>query len=179
MSSSYNFSVITASGEILIENAPLDKKIVDEIICNKLFYSKNPRVRMLSTEAYVYPIFANDGSLNGYIIIELPKNYELGVLISYLLDKLFEAKLNQLINSKKYNKSEYEKYNLTNKEQKVIELISEGKTDDEIALLCYCTKSTIRKNISSIFLKIGLRRRVDLVRFYYENIYFYSDRFVQ
>ncbi|MGT2667124.1 response regulator [Streptococcus rifensis] len=53
---------------------------------------------------------------------------------------------------------------LSNQEQKVLELIAEGKTSKEIAARLFLSDGTIRNYTSSIFNKLGVSNRVEAIK---------------
>lgn len=64
---------------------------------------------------------------------------------------------------------DYAKYDISEREQTVIELIAEGLSNREIAQKLYLSEGTVRNYISIILEKLGLRDRTQLAVFYYKN----------
>ena len=62
------------------------------------------------------------------------------------------------------NNKEY--VNLTNRELKVLELVSYGYSNKKIADKLYVSTHTIKAHVSSLFSKIGAKNRVDATRIY-------------
>ncbi|SDS87102.1 regulatory protein, luxR family [Mucilaginibacter mallensis] len=56
--------------------------------------------------------------------------------------------------------------NLTNKEQHILQLIIEGKSNKEIAALNYVEVSTIKTHINNIYAKLGLNNRKEAITQY-------------
>ena len=52
---------------------------------------------------------------------------------------------------------------MTGREQKVLTLVIEGKTNKEIAKIIGASDFTVREHVSSILHKIGVRSRVELL----------------
>jgi DNA-binding NarL/FixJ family response regulator len=68
------------------------------------------------------------------------------------------------------DKIDINKYKITEKELKIIELISEGFSNKEIGNKLYISEGTVRNSISIILEKISLRDRTQLAIFYYKNM---------
>ena len=64
---------------------------------------------------------------------------------------------------------DYKKYNLSERENSIIELIAEGLSNKEIADRLYLGEGTVRNYLSVIIEKLGLRDRTQLAVFYYNN----------
>lgn len=64
----------------------------------------------------------------------------------------------------------YEKYDLTQKEQEVIVLVADGLSNKEIAERMYLGEGTVRNMVSTILSKLELRDRTQLACFYYQEI---------
>jgi len=58
---------------------------------------------------------------------------------------------------------------LTAKELRVLELISKGKSNKEIASLNYTEISTVKTHINNIFFKLGVKNRKDAVKIYQKS----------
>lgn len=69
------------------------------------------------------------------------------------------------------NKEEfdYSQYDISEKEQEIIELVAEGLSNREIAGQLFLSEGTVRNYISVILEKLGLRDRTQLAVFYYKN----------
>ncbi len=65
---------------------------------------------------------------------------------------------------------DYEGYDISEKEQAIIELVAEGLSNREIAGKLYLSEGTVRNYISTILEKLGLRDRTQLAVFYYKNM---------
>lgn len=70
-----------------------------------------------------------------------------------------------------YNKGEvnYDLYDISEKEQIIIELVAEGLSNREIAGKRFLSEGTVRNYISTILEKLNLRDRTQLAVFYYKN----------
>lgn len=63
----------------------------------------------------------------------------------------------------------YESYGITEKEYEVIQLVSEGFSNKEIAQKLFLSEGTVRNYLSTILEKLGLRDRTQLAIFYLKN----------
>ena len=71
------------------------------------------------------------------------------------------------------NRSEsfrWEDYDITPKEQEIVELVAEGLSNKEIAQKMVLGEGTVRNMISSVLSKLDLRDRTQLACFYYQRI---------
>lgn len=64
---------------------------------------------------------------------------------------------------------DYSKYDINEKEQKIIELVAAGLSNKEIAEKLCLSEGTVRNYISLILEKLCLRDRTQLAVFYYKN----------
>lgn len=65
---------------------------------------------------------------------------------------------------------DYRQYEITEKEQSIIELVAEGLSNKEIAGRLFLSEGTVRNYISIVLEKLGLRDRTQLAVFYYKNL---------
>lgn len=65
---------------------------------------------------------------------------------------------------------DYEKYDISEKEQEIIEQVALGKSNREIAEELFLSEGTVRNYISSVLDKLSLRDRTQLAIFYYQNV---------
>ncbi|MBO5071183.1 MAG: response regulator transcription factor [Roseburia sp.] len=65
---------------------------------------------------------------------------------------------------------DYTQYDISKKEQNIIELVAEGLSNKEIAEKLYLGEGTVRNYISVVLEKLGLRDRTQLAVFYYKNL---------
>lgn len=61
-------------------------------------------------------------------------------------------------------------YDITPKEQQVVELVADGLSNKEIAAKLFLGEGTVRNMISSVLSKLDLRDRTQLACFYYQRI---------
>lgn len=64
---------------------------------------------------------------------------------------------------------DYKKYDLSERERKLISLVAEGLNNREIAEKLYLSEGTVRNYLSSILEKLELRDRTQLAVFYYRG----------
>lgn len=64
---------------------------------------------------------------------------------------------------------DYRQYDISEKEQRIIELVAEGLSNREIAGNMYLSEGTVRNYISMILEKLNLRDRTQLAVFYYQG----------
>ncbi len=83
-----------------------------------------------------------------------------GAEITTRLPKLFEPQ----------KSFDYEKYQITDREFSVIELVADGRSNREISEILYLGEGTVRNYLSSILEKLALRDRTQLAIFYYQHL---------
>ncbi len=78
------------------------------------------------------------------------------------------GKLPVLMQSKE--EFDYSRYDISEKEQGIIELVADGFSNKEIAEKLFLSEGTVRNYISSVLEKLALRDRTQLAVFYYKNM---------
>ncbi len=76
-------------------------------------------------------------------------------------------KLPELMHKK--SRFDYAAYDISEKEQEIIEEVAAGYSNKEIAARLYLGEGTVRNYISAILEKLSLRDRTQLAIFYYKN----------
>ena|SRR3984885_10376474 len=91
----------------------------------------------------------------------------------YIAGIAFVALATGIILTNRYHKNKAETTSgerkpeaLTNKEMRVLELISAGRSNKEIAALNYVEMSTIKTHINNIYFKLGVKNRKDAMKAY-------------
>ncbi len=64
---------------------------------------------------------------------------------------------------------DYNRYNITGKEQEIIEEVALGLSNKEIAEKLFLSEGTVRNYVSAILEKLDLRDRTQLAVFYYRK----------
>ncbi|MBO5372772.1 MAG: response regulator transcription factor [Lachnospiraceae bacterium] len=64
---------------------------------------------------------------------------------------------------------DYSTYDISEKEQEIIEEVAQGLSNKEIAEKLFLSEGTVRNYVSVILEKLGLRDRTQLAVFYYKN----------
>ncbi len=82
-------------------------------------------------------------------------------------DKII-SKLPELMQSK--SEFDYEKHDISEREREIIELVSEGLSNKEIASQMYLSEGTVRNYLSGILEKLNLRDRTQLAIYYFNNM---------
>ena len=152
---------------IFVEINQENKKDV-EFICQNRKSKDNTRVMVLDTTCneHLFVKFVKQG-IDGYITNVCNKE-EFEFMISNILagKKYYEPSLMELaINSKScinHNK-------LTKREKEVMEKVAIGLNNKEVAENLCITEYTVKKHISSIFSKLDLRSRQDIIIYVKDN----------
>lgn len=78
-------------------------------------------------------------------------------------------KIPELMNSKGED-FDYSAYDISEKEQVIIEQVAQGRSNKEIAEELYLSEGTVRNYISTVLDKLSLRDRTQLAVFYYQKV---------
>ncbi len=78
------------------------------------------------------------------------------------------SRLPELLNRKEH--FDYAEFDITPKEQELIELVAEGLSNKEIAGKMFLSEGTVRNMMSQVLSKLDLRDRTQLACFYYQKI---------
>lgn len=137
--------------------------------------SKYPNVKILFLTTFAddeYIIKALKIGVKGYIlkqnfesIIPAIKAVNVGQTV---FGEDIIAKIPDLFN--KNNNFDLSKYDITDRENEIIQLICDGLSNKEIGSSLYISEGTVRNSISSILEKLSLRDRTQIAIFYYKNI---------
>lgn len=65
---------------------------------------------------------------------------------------------------------DYDAYDISEKEQAIIEQVAQGRSNKEIAEELYLSEGTVRNYISTVLDKLSLRDRTQLAVFYYQKV---------
>lgn len=57
-----------------------------------------------------------------------------------------------------------EQFNISKRELEVLELINKGMSNQQIAAALFVSENTIKKHVSSLFLKLDVERRTEAIR---------------
>lgn len=90
------------------------------------------------------PVMGNNWFLKRYFITQDLKNREIQVDLTQL----------------------YKDFNITDREQEVIKLICDGKTNKEIADSLFISIQTVKDHVYRVFKKVGIRNRVQLTNIF-------------
>lgn len=78
-------------------------------------------------------------------------------------------KIPELMNSRGED-FDYSAYDISEKEQVIIEQVAQGRSNKEIAEELYLSEGTVRNYISTVLDKLSLRDRTQLAVFYYQKV---------
>ena len=106
--------------------------------------------------------------LNDFIDDEV---FIMSLLLCHYENRLSKEYLKELHKNNFYSEEELEKikkeYNLTNREDEILELLLKGKSIDEICQICSISNNTLRKHIMNIYRKLGIHSRPELANLFY------------
>lgn len=118
-----------------------------------------------------YIIKALKMGVKGYILKQNVTSIVTSLKVVYSGQRVFGdeiiSKLPQLLSAE--NTTNFEKFNIHEKELEIIKAISNGLSNKEIADTLYLSEGTVRNYISLILEKLNLRDRTQIAIFYYKN----------
>lgn len=125
-------------------------------------------------------LFVKENKLLG--LLNLFRSKELGditqrelsileILKDHLNNILSSTRLNSKTNDgrKSLKSTDFEKYNLSNREKQILKLLIEGSSNSDIGRMLCISISTVKKHVYNIFTKIGVNSRMQLIRFIENN----------
>ena len=80
------------------------------------------------------------------------------------------TRIPKLMSEKKESSFDFEKYDISEREQEIMTLVAEGLSNKEISARLYLSEGTVRNYLSSLLEKLRLRDRTQLAVFYYKEI---------
>lgn len=142
-----------------------------EIILSK---DKNAKILYLTTFSDdEYIVKALNIGAKGYILKQDFKGIAPAIETVMNGQNVFgDSVINRLPSLMQKSKSDFNcrEYDISEKELEIIELVSEGLSNKEIASELYLSEGTVRNYLSSILEKLKLRDRTQLAIFYYNNM---------
>ncbi len=89
----------------------------------------------------------------------------LAVMAIYLVHRLRLKNLSLKIKSENQMERLHEKYNLSNREKEILQLILKGKTNKEIEDALFISMATVKSHVYSIFRKLKVKSRLELIHY--------------
>jgi DNA-binding CsgD family transcriptional regulator len=120
----------------------------EEGISLKITITASPRKRIITYVFYSF-IFLVIGGAVAFVVMRRLKKYP-GIQLNVDMD------IEHI----------FEKYNISNREREVIELICQGKSNKEIADILYISFHTAKNHIRNIYKKLNVKNRVSLIKFF-------------
>lgn len=134
----------------------------------------HPEAKVLFLTTFVddeYIIKALELGAKGYIIKQNYENIVPAVKAVYSGQNVYGDEIISKIPNLMRNQDtfDYSAYDITEKEYEIIEKVSAGLSNKEIAAELYLSEGTVRNYISSVLEKLELRDRTQLAIFYYQH----------
>ena len=80
------------------------------------------------------------------------------------------TRIPKLMNEKRESGFDFEKYDISEREQEIMTLVAEGLSNKEIAAKMFLSEGTVRNYLSTLLEKLDLRDRTQLAVFYYKEV---------
>lgn len=168
---SVKIDIILIDVNIDMENVNVDNRIENKTVSIIKKFKKDKLISNLYESGQVYSpdvIFLCDKK--GYAKYEELNNLGVsGIVMKNINEKDLIYVLSVVIRGEKYYAPEClevflpERENLTKRENEVLELLKEGKSNYEIGKELFISEATTKKHVSSILGKMGLKNRVEVV----------------
>ena len=163
-------AALTELEDLDVDIAILDVRLPDGSgveLCREI-KSLYPKVKILMITSFLDDealLGAILGGAQGYVIKDI-KNLELLKSIRLIADGgtlLDSATIGSVTNRLRQSSNPAsEIYELTEQEQRVLELIGQGLTNRQIASSMYLAEKTVKNYVSSLLAKLGLQRRTQV-----------------
>ena len=163
-------AALTELQDLDVDIAILDVRLPDGSgveLCREI-KSLYPKVKILMITSFLDDealLGAILGGAQGYVIKDI-KNLELLKSIRLIADGgtlLDSATIGSVTNRLRQSSNPAsEIYELTEQEQRVLELIGQGLTNRQIASSMYLAEKTVKNYVSSLLAKLGLQRRTQV-----------------
>ena len=80
------------------------------------------------------------------------------------------TRIPKLMAGKRESGFDFEKYDISEREQEIMTLVAEGLSNKEIAAKMFLSEGTVRNYLSTLLEKLDLRDRTQLAVFYYKEV---------
>ena len=159
--------------DVMLMDIRMDKMTGLKAAERILFQDANDKILFLTTFSDdEYIIKAIQMGVKGYI---LKQDYE-GIIPAIkavyggqtVFGKDIVGKISEFVNDNSAP-LDYNRYNITGKEQEIIEEVALGLSNKEIAEKLFLSEGTVRNYVSAILEKLDLRDRTQLAVFYYRK----------
>jgi DNA-binding NarL/FixJ family response regulator len=151
--------------------------VCDGIMGTKKIKEAFPQVKVLilttfQDEEYIFQALKNGA--DGYLLKNTPsakikEQIKLAHEGTMLIHGEVAQKLSEMLNKREGGgdkEKDLSKYDLTEREQEIVKLVSEGLSNKEIADQLFLGESTVKNYISAILDKLNLRDRTQIAVFY-------------
>lgn len=160
-------------------NNPVDVVLMDirMPVCDGIMGTKKIKEAISGVKILILTTFQDDeyilqalkNGANGYVLKNTPSSLikeqiKLVYNGTMLIHQDIAGKLPGMLGSR--FKKDLSTYSLTDRETEIIELISDGLSNQEIAEKLYLGESTVKNYVSSILNKLSLRDRTQIAVFY-------------
>lgn len=163
----------THSPDILLMDIRMDE--MSGLAAGEIILEQHPEARILYLTTFLdddYIIKALNIGAKGYMLKQdydsIVPSLRAVILGQNVYGNEIVSKLPSLL-SHSFDSSIYENHGITDKEQSIIQLIAEGKSNKEMAQDLFLSEGTIRNYISTILEKLELRDRTQIAIFYYKH----------
>lgn len=139
----------------------------------EVILSKHPEAKILflttfSDDEYISKALAL--GVKGYILKQNFEGIVPAVKAVYGGQNVFDGKVIGKLPVKGSTGGDFSSYDISEREQRIIELVADGLSNREISERLFLGEGTVRNYISTILEKLSLRDRTQLAVFYYKHI---------
>lgn len=153
--------------DIIISDIDMPEMTGTELVSEIRYRSNTQRILILSMHrdaSLIHNLF--NMNVNGYIVKDSSPR-----LLNEALDAIMEVGryVPKEIEDILASDSDNEAYTLTKREIQIVQLISNGSSNKEIADQCFISEATVKTHRKNIMLKLGLKNTAELVRYAIQN----------
>lgn len=135
--------------------------------------SKHPEARILFLTTFADDEYISKAlalGVKGYILKQNFEGIVPAIKAVYGGQTVFDGKVIGKLPVKGNTPGDFSSYDISEREQRIIELVADGLSNKEIAERLFLGEGTVRNYISTILEKLSLRDRTQLAVFYYKHI---------
>lgn len=140
----------------------------------RLIVGEQPSVRVVILSAYDdedYVRAAMDAGVSGYLLKTMPRDELVNAVRAAASGvTVLDASMTQTLSTKRPSQKTGELSSLTWREQQVVDLVAEGRSNKEIASRLGISARTVEGHLNHVFAKLGVTSRTALVRLALSNL---------
>jgi len=137
----------------------------------KILTLRKPNEGFVYYRPLVFPLAV--GEITVVALVDETEYHKREILYSRLKSKLNEViEVTERLSARFGGPAETlaEKFHLSEREQKLVQCIRKGLSNEEIARTLFVSLDTVKKNISNLYRKLGIKSRIELLQLMYDPL---------